>query len=68
MQFAEFEQFRMEVLRDPALQQRLIGLGSRKEFVKRVVETGAERGFEFTGADVEAAMQASHAEWVLRWV
>lgn len=64
----DFEEFRKEVLRDPSLQQRLFGLGSREEFIGRVVEAGAERGFEFTGVEVEEALGASHAEWVLRWI
>lgn len=68
MAFADFEKFRIEVLRDPSLREGLFGLQSKDEFVKRVVEAGAERGFEFTSGDVEEALRASQSEWVLRWV
>lgn len=68
MAFADFEKFRIEVLRDRVLQQRLFGLKPKEEFVKRVVEAGAERGFEFTGGDVEEALRASLGDWMLRWV
>jgi hypothetical protein len=68
MPLAEFERFRMEVLSEPSLQQRFIGLESKEEFAARLVESGAERGFEFTASDVEEALRASRSEWVLRWV
>lgn len=68
MPVADFKQFRTEVLRDPSLQQSLSGGGSKTEFVTRVVEAGAERGFQFTADDVVEAMRASKAEWVLRWI
>lgn len=65
---SDFEKFRTEVLRDLSLQQKLIGPGSQEDFVRRVVETGAEYGFVFSVEDVEEAMRSGHAEWVLRWV
>lgn len=68
MPSAEFEQFRIKVLQDPSLQQSLTGSGSKAEFVTRVVEAGAERGFQFTAEDVIEAMRANQAEWVLRWI
>jgi hypothetical protein len=64
----DFEEFRQEVLRDPSLQQRLFGLGSKEDFVRTVVGAGSELGFEFTAVEVEEALRAAHAEWVLRWV
>jgi len=63
-----FEQFRLVVLGDNALQAKLRVLDDKEEFISNVVETGVEFGFEFTAADVEEAMRASHSEWILRWV
>ena len=63
-----FEQFRLVVLGDNALQAKLRVLEDKEEFISNVVETGVELGFEFTAADVEEAMRASHSEWILRWV
>lgn len=68
MPCAEFEQFRLEVLRDPSLQKMLRYIDSRDEFIPRVVEMGAGLGFTFTIHDVKDAMRAGLSDWLMRWV
>lgn len=68
MPFADFEQFRKEVLSDPCLQEKLRDTYDKTEFTALVVKTGAERGFEFNADDVAEAIRVSYDEWILRWV
>jgi predicted ribosomally synthesized peptide with nif11-like leader len=63
-----FEQFRQLVLQETVLQERLRETSDREAFIKLVVRLGEERGYRFTAADVEAAMQASQQAWLLRWI
>lgn len=68
MSFANLEQFCREVLLDTSLQEKLRNIDSRPDFIERVIETGAERGFEFSTEDVQEAMQAGYSAWLVRWV
>jgi predicted ribosomally synthesized peptide with nif11-like leader len=68
MSQTSFEQFRLAVLSNPALQEKLRVFEDKEEFISKVVETGIELGFEFTASEVEEAIRASHSEWILRWV
>jgi predicted ribosomally synthesized peptide with nif11-like leader len=68
MSFPALEQFCSEVLLDPSLQEKLRNIGSTPEFVQRVVEAGASRGFEFSAADVSEAIRAGHRVWLERWI
>ena len=63
-----FEPFRRLVLREPALQQELSGIGRRDDFIRRTVELGGERGFRFIAGDVEAALLAARKSWMERWI
>jgi hypothetical protein len=63
-----FEQFRNVVLEDLSLQERLRVFTERDEFIARVVESGAERGFQFTAEEVMEAMNASRRGWIERWI
>jgi hypothetical protein len=64
----DLEQFCSEVLLDPSLQEKLRNLRSTPEFIQRVVEAGAARGFEFSAADVGEAIRAGHRVWLERWI
>lgn len=68
MASSDLEQFCSEVLLDPSLQEKLRNLGSTPEFVQRVVEAGASRGFEFSADDVREAVRAGHRVWLERWI
>ncbi|HLM00045.1 MAG TPA: Nif11-like leader peptide family natural product precursor, partial [Pyrinomonadaceae bacterium] len=52
-----FERFREMVLRDLSLQERLREITDRDVFIRLVVETGAECGYEITPREVEEAMR-----------
>lgn len=63
-----FENFRALVWKDAALQQKLRPVTNREAFQLLIVETGQERGFDFTREEVEAALQAGQRAWIERWV
>ncbi|MDB6073937.1 MAG: Aspartyl/asparaginyl beta-hydroxylase [Verrucomicrobiaceae bacterium] len=54
---SSFEDFRLRVLADPALQQQLMGIDSRQELVTKAAELGHTLGYDFLLPDVEAAMR-----------
>jgi predicted ribosomally synthesized peptide with nif11-like leader len=68
MSLEQFEQFRNIVLEDLSLQKQLRAFIGREEFIVRVIESGAERGFQFTAENVMEAMNASRRAWIERWV
>ena len=61
-------QFCALILADAELQARLWQTSARADFIKLVVRLGAERGYEFTADDVEAALQTGRRAWLERWV
>lgn len=63
-----FERFRQLVWEDRALQQELWATTNWDEFIALVQRLGAERGCEFTSAEVSAALQASQRAWMERWL
>jgi hypothetical protein len=62
------EQFCLLVLRDSMLQNQLKGLADRDEFIKKLIETGAQAGFEISRADVENQMRENRKLWNERWI
>lgn len=63
-----FEQFREMVFGDPALQSQLRELVDRDEFIKRVVEVGVARGFNFNDKDVQHAILEGRRAWNERYL
>jgi predicted ribosomally synthesized peptide with nif11-like leader len=64
----QFEEFRKVVLEDLVLQEQIRIFNERESFILRVVELGAERGFDFTGETVREAMRDARREWIERWI
>ena len=64
----QLDRFRDLVLQDSGLQAELRDILDPTAFVARVVELGRERGYEFSAAEVEAAMQAERRAWIERWI
>jgi hypothetical protein len=62
------EQFRLLVLEDATLQQRLRETPDRETFILLMIESGAERGFDFTAEEVREALDAGRRAWLERWV
>jgi predicted ribosomally synthesized peptide with nif11-like leader len=62
------EQFRSQVLENPALQEKLLSVSDRESFCLRMIQLGAELGFNFTTEDVEAALRDGQRSWVERWI
>lgn len=65
---SDFEPFRLRVLSEPAMQEKLVSLTERRTFLNYLVELGSEHGFDFMEADVEAALQAARRMWMERWI
>jgi hypothetical protein len=63
-----FEEFRRRVLKDTALQQRLMEFDDPQCFVAEVVAAAGTLGFDVQSADVEAALLESRREWLERWI
>jgi len=62
------ERFRNLVLTDPGLQEQLREPGDGDDFLALVLQLGQARGFDFTEADVTAAMQVGRRTWIERWI
>lgn len=61
-------QFQQLVLADEALQTRLWQTNARADFITLVVRLGVERGYDFTAAEVAAALIAGRRAWLEVWV
>lgn len=64
----EIDRFKDEVLADPELQQQLRSTADRRDFLLLIIRLGHERGYQFSGSDVEAALVAAHRTWLERWI
>jgi hypothetical protein len=64
----DFEAFRERVLASPALLETLRGTPDQDAFVTAVVRSAAGLGFQFTNAEVEAALRVARREWIERWI
>ena len=63
-----FERFHELVLSDTKLQELLREPIRDEVFIERVVQLGAERGFNFTTEAVREAMRANRRAWLERRV
>lgn len=64
----DFENFRQIVLRDLSLQARLRSVTERSLCIQKIIEAGAENGFEITREDIEEALYQSRREWREKWI
>ena len=62
------ERFGELVLADRELHDQLRATADEKAFVALAIRLGAERGFDFTAVDVEAALRERRRAWVERWL
>lgn len=60
--------FRQHVLTDRQLQEQLREMTDLQEFISLVVSLGKERGFEFTGEDVEETLNEGRRAWIERGI
>ena len=67
MSQASLEQFRERVLHEPALQAQLRATPDKPAFIAQMLQLGAERGYEFTAAEIEAALAEARRSWARRW-
>lgn len=63
-----FERFRAQAVLDPALMEKLCAPNSIEACSALFVAVGAERGFRFTGEDVQAGLLSARRAWFERWV
>ena len=62
------ERFRLIVLEECELLAELRQTADLDAFVALAVRKGLERGCEFTGQDVRAALRESRRVWLERWI
>lgn len=62
----DFDQFRRVVFQDLALQAELREINDRREFIRRLIQIGSERGYAFVDKQVEEAMHANRRAWLER--
>ncbi len=67
MSQTSLEQFQHLVLHDPRLQEHLRETLDKPAFIARMLQLGAERGYEFTAEEIEAALASARRAWTLRW-
>jgi hypothetical protein len=63
-----FEQFRALAIADASVRDLLLRETELPEFVQRVIELAAERGFTLTDQDVRSAYEAANRSWITRQV
>ncbi len=66
MSEASLEQFRQRVLNDPALQAQLRETLDKRALIDRMLELGAALGYDFTAAEIEAALATARRAWTQR--
>lgn len=65
---AELERFRLRVLCDTELQQRLRQTSDRESFARLVVREAHARGYCFTLEDTVEALAIAQRSWLERWI
>ena len=68
MPTSDLESFRQLVLQDPQLQAQLNAVADPEQFSALAARLGAQRGCQFTAAEVMMALQASRQAWAMREV
>jgi hypothetical protein len=68
MSLENLEKFQLFVWQNPALQKELQNIPERDVFIARVVELGAQSGFEFTAGEVLEMMRENQRTWIERWI
>lgn len=64
----KLSEFRGIVFFDESLQEKLRETDDRQEFIRLTVESGRERGCEFTAEEVENALRDGRRVWIERWL
>lgn len=64
----ELERFRQHVLENIDLQEKLRDTIDHRVFVRSLVETGRDRGFQFSESAVEEALKIERRAWLERWI
>jgi hypothetical protein len=62
----DLERFQQLVLRDSDLLTQLRDTPHTNAFFELILRLGEERGYDFTGGDVEAALLESRRIWIRR--
>jgi hypothetical protein len=62
-----FDRFRELVFHDTELQQRLLAVADRAEFVTLAIQLGRDHGYLFDGDLVESAIRRGRQDWNHRW-
>ena len=64
----DLARLRADVLDDPGLQQRLLAVADRRQFVALVVGLAGERGLDVAAQDVDDAIAEGRRAWYSTWI
>lgn len=56
------------VLADPRLQQRLLAVPDRRQFLTALVQLAGEQGLEVAAEEVESAIAERRRAWYSTWI
>ena len=62
------DQFCLLILKEINLQNQLKNIIEREDFIARMIELGADSGFEITREDVELQLRENRRLWHERWI
>ena len=62
------DRLRAAVLADPRLQQRLLAISDRRQFVAVLVQLAGEQGLEVAAEEVESAIADRRHAWYSTWI
>ncbi|KAM3102288.1 Nif11-like leader peptide family natural product precursor [Phormidesmis sp. 146-12] len=67
METANLEQFYQDILKDPALQERLKTVTDRDSMVALIVQIGKEKGYNFSPEEIKGYLDELDASNSQRW-
>jgi len=62
------ERFREKVLSNPALFSQLRATADEEEFIRLMLQLGADQGLLFRAEEVLEAIRSSRRSWLERWL
>lgn len=68
MPLQDFLRLRLEILRDPALQEQLRAAPDQDALFDQVIALGRDRGCAFSAADLQAVVNANNHAWICRGI
>jgi hypothetical protein len=68
MPLQDFLRLRLEVLRDPALQEELRSAPDETTLFEQVLALGRSRGYDFSTRDLQTIVNTNQHNWICRGI